>query len=218
MAVLVLALGPDNVFADIALFFSKMAVVTFGGAYAVLAYVAQEAVGHYGWLGPGEMLDGPRHGRDHARPPHHGAPVRGLHGRLPRSRRACCRHRRRVARHLGHLRAVLCRIFLGAPWMERLRGNRALSSALSAVTAAVVGVVLNLAIWFALHVVWREVARWRAGPIRLDLPVVGSIDWAAAALVALALVAVFSLRLGIVTVLAGAAATGIAINLLGLTP
>ena len=109
-------------------------------------------------------------------------------------------------------------IFLGAPWMERLRGNRALSSALSAVTAAVVGVVLNLAIWFALHVVWREVARWRAGPIRLDLPVVGSIDWAAAALVALALVAVFRLRLGIVTVLAGAAATGIAINLLGLTP
>jgi chromate transporter len=107
-------------------------------------------------------------------------------------------------------------IFLGAPFMERLRQNRALSAALSAVTAAVVGVILNLAIWFAIHVVWREVARVEAGPLSLELPIIASIDWAAAILSALALLAVFRLKLGMATVLGGAAALGVALHLAGL--
>lgn len=216
VAALVLALGPGNVFADIALFFSKMAVVTFGGAYAVLAYVAQEAVGHYGWLAPGEMLDGL--GMAETTP---GPLIMVLQfvGFIAAYREAGGL----AAATAGGLLATwvtfapcFAWIFLGAPWMERLRGNRALSSALSAVTAAVVGVVLNLAIWFALHVVWREVTGWQAGPIRLDLPVMGSIDWAAAAMVALAILAVFRLRLGMVTVLAGAAVLGAILSWIGL--
>jgi len=112
--------------------------------------------------------------------------------------------------------SLVAATFLGAPYMEGLRANRALSAALTAVTAAVVGVILNLAIWFAIHVVWREVARIAFGPLTLQLPVPGSIDWAAAALAALALYAVFRLKLGMATVLAGAALLGVGLHLLGL--
>lgn len=100
--------------------------------------------------------------------------------------------------------------------MERLRRNSALAAALSAVTAAVVGVILNLALWFALHVLWREVFVWEWGPLSVDLPVMASIDWAAAGLSVLTLVAVFSLRLGMVTVLGGAALLGVVLRLAGL--
>ena len=103
---LLATLGGNNVFSQIAVFFSKMAMVTFGGAYAVLAYVAQQAVENYGWLKPGEMLDG----RDDARAADHGAAVRGLHGRVSRSRRPFAHdggNPRRTARDLGHLHTVL---------------------------------------------------------------------------------------------------------------
>ena len=219
VAILVLALGPGNVFADIAVFFSKMAVVTFGGAYAVLAYVAQEAVGTYGWLQPGEMLDGL--GMAETTP---GPLIMVLQfvGFLAAFRGAGW-DSALAAGTLGGLLATwvtfapcFAWIFLGAPFMEGLRSNRALSAALSAVTAAVVGVILNLAIWFALHVIWREVARVGFGPLTLELPVAGSIDGAAAALAALALYAVFRLKLGMATVLGGAALLGLALHLLGL--
>lgn len=105
-------------------------------------------------------------------------------------------------------------IFLGAPWMARLRRNAALSAALNAVTAAVVGVILNLAIWFAMHVIWRKVAHLAAGPVSVDVPVIASID-GAAALAVLALIAVFRLRLGMATVLGGAAIAGIVLHLAG---
>ena len=219
VAILVLALGPGNVFADIAVFFSKMAVVTFGGAYAVLAYVAQEAVGTYGWLQPGEMLDGL--GMAETTP---GPLIMVLQfvGFLAAFRGAGWESAL-AAGTLGGLLATwvtfapcLAWIFLGAPFMEGLRSYRALSAALSAVTAAVVGVILNLAIWFALHVIWREVARVGFGPLTLELPVAGSIDWAAAALAALAFYAVFRLKLGMATVLGGAALLGLALHLLGL--
>ena len=99
--------------------------------------------------------------------------------------------------------------------MEGLRANRALSAALTAVTASVVGVILNLAIWFGVHVIWRDVQPVERGPVSLELPVLGSIDWTAAALSALALVAVFRLKLGMTTVLAGAAALGVALHAVG---
>lgn len=104
--------------------------------------------------------------------------------------------------------------FLGAPWMERLRENRALLSALTAVTAAVVGVILNLAIWFAIHVIFGEVVTSRAGPLSLDFPHPVSVDWASLGLTILALAAVFRLKLGMVTALAGAPAAGVAVTLL----
>ena len=100
--------------------------------------------------------------------------------------------------------------------MERLRANAALSGALTAVTAAVVGVILNLALWFAIHVVWREVLLIEIGPLSLELPVLGSVDWAAAGLSALALLAVFRLGLGTATVLGAAAAAGVALHLVGM--
>jgi chromate transporter len=202
VAVLALTLGPGNVFADIATFFSKMAVVTFGGAYAVLAYVAQEAVGTYGWLAPGEMLDGL--GMAETTP---GPLIMVLQfvGFLGAFREAGWNNAL-LAGTLGGLLATwvtfapcFAFIFLGAPFMEGLRSNRSLSAALTAVTASVVGVILNLAIWFAIHVVWTEVRRVEAGPLSL------------------ALFAVFRLKLGMVTVLGGSALLGLVLYALGLT-
>jgi chromate transporter len=212
-------LAPGSVFADIATFFSRLAVLTFGGAYAVLAWVAQEAVGTYGWLQPGEMLDGLGMAETTPGPLIMVLQFVGFMGALREGGWALPL----LAGTAGGLLATwvtfapcFAWIFLGAPFMERLRSNRALSAALSAVTAAVVGVILNLAIWFAVHVVWREVARVDAGPLSLELPVLASLDWAAAALSVLALVAVFRLKLGMATVLAGAAALGLALHLAGL--
>jgi chromate transporter len=214
-----MVLAPGSVFADIATFFSKLAVLTFGGAYAVLAWVAQEAVGTYGWLEPGEMLDGLGMAETTPGPLIMVLQFVGFVGAFREAGWASPL----LAGTLGGLLATwvtfapcFAWIFLGAPFMERLRANKALSAALSAVTAAVVGVILNLAIWFAIHVIWREVVRVEAGPLSLELPVMGSIDWTAAALSALALLAVFWLNLGMTTVLAGAAALGLALNLVGL--
>jgi chromate transporter len=100
-------------------------------------------------------------------------------------------------------------IFLGAPHVERMRSNPALAGALVAITAAVVGVILNLAIWFALHVVFAEVASWRAGPVAIDLPVWVTVDWAALVLVAASVFAVFRLRWPMLTVLGAACAAGL---------
>ncbi len=211
--------APDGVFAGIAVFFSKMAVVTFGGAYAVLAYVAQEAVGAFGWLAPGEMLDGL--GMAETTP---GPLIMVLQfvGFLAAFREAGWEGAL-LAGTLGGLLTTwvtfapcFAWIFLGAPWMERLRGSRALSAALGAVTAAVVGVILNLAVWFAIHTVFGEVRSISAGPLRLDLPVVGSLNGAAAGLAALTLIAAFRLRLGIGWVLGGAAGLGLLLHFAGL--
>ena len=220
VAALLLLAGPDSVFADIAMFFSQMAVVTFGGAYAVLAYVAQEAVGTYGWLRPGEMLDGLGMAETTPGPLIMVLQFVGFMGafRDPGLLSPL------TAGILGGLLATwvtfapcFAWIFLGAPYMEGLRSNRALSAALSSVTAAVVGVILNLALWFALHVIFDEHLRITAGPIDLELPVWSSLDIPAAVLSALALLAVFRLKLGMATVLAGAAILGLLLHLAGLT-
>ena len=212
-----LSLGWDSVYAQIALFFSKMAVVTFGGAYAVLAYVAQQAVENYGWLQPGEMLDGL--GMAETTP---GPLIMVLQfvgfmgafrdpGGLPPL----------LAGTLAGLLAtwvtfVPCFlwIFLGAPFVEALRGNRALTSALSAITAAVVGVILNLAIWFALHVLFREVREVQVAGMSIDWPVAASVDIAALVLTVAAVVAVFRFKAGVLTVIGGCAAAGVLLHLI----
>ncbi|WP_435164824.1 chromate efflux transporter [Falsirhodobacter sp. 1013] len=214
---LLLLAGP-GVFTDIAVYFSRMAVLTFGGAYAVLAWVAQEAVSTYGWLEPGEMLDGL--GMAETTP---GPLIMVLQfvGFLGAYREAGWASPM-LAGTLGGLLATwvtfapcFAWILLGAPFMEGLRANRALSAALTAVTAAVVGVILNLAIWFGVHVIWREVERWEAGPISFELPVLASIDGMAAVLAALALLAVFRLKMGMTAVLGSAAALGLFLHLIG---
>lgn len=213
-----LLLAPDSVFTDIATYFSKLAVLTFGGAYAVLAWVAQAAVGTYGWLEPGEMLDGLGMAETTPGPLIMVLQFVGFMGAMREAGWAMPL----LAGTAGGLLATwvtfapcFAWIFLGAPFMEGLRSNKALSAALSAVTAAVVGVILNLALWFAVHVIWAEVMRVTAGPLSLELPVWGSINWVAAGLSALALLAIFQLKLGMVTVLGGAAALGLGLHLLG---
>jgi chromate transporter len=101
-------------------------------------------------------------------------------------------------------------IFLGAPFIERMRGNAALAGALSAITAAVVGVVLNLAIWFALHTLFRAVTPWSAGPLRFDMPVLSSLDPWALVLALGAMVAMFRFNAGVLVTLASTSALGVA--------
>lgn len=215
----ILLIAPSSVFADIATYFSKLAVLTFGGAYAVLAWVAQEAVGTYGWLKPGEMLDGLGMAETTPGPLIMVLQFVGFMGALREAGWA----QPYLAGTLGGLLTTwvtfapcFAWIFLGAPYMEGLRRNAALSAALSAVTAAVVGVILNLALWFAIHVAWSEVAVVDLGPLAMELPVLPSINWIAAALSALAILAVFRWRLGMATVLAGAAGLGLILHLAGL--
>ncbi|MFN3276242.1 MAG: chromate efflux transporter [Paracoccus sp. (in: a-proteobacteria)] len=219
VAALVLLLGPQNVFAQIAGFFSIMAVVTFGGAYAVLAYVAQEAVQNFGWLTAGEMLDGLGMAETTPGPLIMVTQFVGFMGAL----REAGSLSPLLAATLGGLLTTWVTflpcflwIFLGAPFIERLRDNQSLTAALTAVTAAVVGVILNLALWFGLHVLFARLRPVSAMGLNMDLPVWGTLDVAALALVVAAMVAVFRFRLGAVTVLAGCAVAGLVLRLAGL--
>jgi chromate transporter len=212
VALLWALLGGGSVFAQIGFFFSKMAVVTFGGAYAVLAYVAQQAVETYGWLGPGEMLDGL--GLAETTP---GPLILVLEfvGFLAAYREAGALEPM-LAGLLGAVLTVWVTfvpcflwIFAGAPYVEALRGRPALAAALAAITAAVVGVILNLAVWFALHVLFGEVRELDAGPLRLLAPVAASLDPVALILAVAALVALLRFHVGMIPVLAGAALCGL---------
>lgn len=217
--VLLSTLGLGQVFTNIALFFSAMAVVTFGGAYAVLAWVAQEAVGTFGWLQPGEMLDGLGMAETTPGPLIMVTQFVGFMGafRDPGTMTPL------LAGTLGGLLTtwvtfVPCFlwIFLGAPFVERLRDNEALSAALAAITAAVVGVILNLALWFGLHVLFAEVRVFTGLGMHVDIPVLPSLLPTAALLTAAALIAVFYFRLGVFAVLGGCAGAGIVFHLVGL--
>ncbi|WP_376087315.1 chromate efflux transporter [Roseomonas sp. CCTCC AB2023176] len=215
LAPVALLLLVGGTYRDVALLFSKMAVVTFGGAYAVLAYVAQEAVESYRWLAPAEMLVGL--GLAETTP----GPlilvlqfVGFLAGfRAPEGLSAVAGG---VAASVLTLWVTFAPcfafVFLGAPVVERLQGHRALSSALAAVTAAVVGVIANLALWFGLRVLFRETVRVGAWPA-VDVPVPGSLDPLAAAIAGLAALCVFRLRLGVVPTLGVAAVAGVVLRL-----
>jgi chromate transporter len=175
--------------------------------------VAQEAVGTFGWLAPGEMLDGLGMAETTPGPLIMVTQFVGFMG--PSAIPAACR--RWLERSGGLLTTwvtfapCFLWIFLGAPYVERLRENEALSAALAAITAAVVGVILNLAIWFGLHVLFEDVVTITDFGMRLDVPVLASVDPIAVLLTLAALVAVFHFRLGIITVLGPSATAGIAI-------
>lgn len=171
--------GPDSTFTQEGVFFSKAAVVTFGGAYSVLAYIAQQAVEKYHWLQPGEMLDGLGMAETTPGPLIMVVQFVGFMGayRNPGSLDPL------AAGILGSILTtwvtfVPCFywIFLGAPYIEKLRGNKQLSAALSAITAAVVGVVLNLAVWFSLHTLFGNITSESFYGLRLLIPEISTIS------------------------------------------
>ena len=216
VAVATVMLGRDHVFVDIGVFFSKLAVVSFGGAYALLAYMAQEAVETYRWMSAPEMVDG-----------------LGLAETLPGPLI-------KVTQFVGFLGAYrdaapfspvgagvigsalttwvtfvppMLLIFAGAPFIEQLRSSRRLSGALAAITAAVVGVILNLTVWFVLHVLFAHVEEVRAGPLRWFALDFATLDPKVAALAFIAAVLAFGLHRGLVELVVAMAALGIAVRL-----
>ena len=217
MAALAAAVGPRHVLVDEAVFFSQTAVITFGGAYAVLAYIAQRAVEDFGWLLPGEMLDGLGMAETTPGPLIMVVEFVGFLGawRNPGGLDPW------LAGTLGAIVTTWVTfapcflwIFVGAPYIELLRGRRALSAALSAITAAVVGVILNLALWFAIQTLFAETTPFRRWGMDLPAPVAATIDPWATAIAAAAFVALFRLRWGMLTTIAAAAAAGIAVHAL----
>lgn len=208
LAAVVASLGWDHVVSQLAWFFSKLAVVTFGGAYAVLAYMAQDVVQHYGWMTAGEMLD-----------------ALGLAETTPGplilvtefvATLASWRHGGGPPLLMAALGAAVglwatfvpcfVWIFAGAPYLERINAAPRLASALAAVTAAVVGVIANLTVWFALHVLFKHLSTLDAPPLHIPLPDLTSIDATALALSCIAGVLLFALHRGVVTTLAITAA------------
>jgi len=216
LVVIGLLLGPGSVLFQEGVFFSQAAVVTFGGAYSVLAYVAQQAVEKYGWLKPGEMLDGLGIAETtpgplimvvqfvaflgaYRNPGPFDPLVAGIMGSV-------------MTTWVTFLPCFFW-IFLGAPYVERLRGNNLLNSALSAITAAVVGVVLNLAVWFSLHTLFGKVDSWQGYGLNLFVPELSSINRQVLAIASLALLVTFYWKKGMAITLATSAALGAVLHL-----
>ena len=213
---LLAAFGRDHVLLDQAVFFSQAAVVTFGGAYSVLAYIGQEAVGTFHWLEPREMLDG-----------------LGLAETTPGplimvvqfvAFLGAYRHPGTLAPTTAAVLGSLVTtwvtfvpsflwIFLGAPYIEALRENRTLRDALSGITAAVVGVILNLALFFSLHTLFAEVRPLRLGLLHLQAPTWSSLDPALLAIAVFAFLALFRFKLGMGKTLAASSLAGLLIYL-----
>ena len=210
VAALILTLGMDHVFTQVAVYFSQMAVLTFGGAYAVLAWVAQAAVSEFGWLTAAQMLDGLAMAETTPGPlimvTQFVGFMAGQSGGLATATIAAL-----ITVWVTFAPCFLW-IFAGAPYAEALRGNPALTSALSAVTAAVVGVIANLALWFAIHALFAQTQQI-AG---VELPMWSSLNPAAAGLTLLALIAAFGLKVGPGVLIIGAALAGAGLHVLGL--
>ena len=215
--VVALTLGTDSIWVQEDLFFSQAAVVTFGGAYAVLAYIAQRAVESFQWRAPGEMLDGLGMAETtpgplimvvqfvgfmaaYRNPGEFDPLVAGLIGSV-------------LTTWVTFVPSFMF-IFVGAPWIEHLRGRTGLTAALSGITAAVVGVVLNLAAWFSLHVWFAEVRETRVAGVRFYVPELATLDVAAVAITAGAAVALFWAKWGMARTLLAAAAVGVVLRIL----
>jgi chromate transporter len=216
IALAAVVFGPQHVLVSIGTFFSKLAVVSFGGAYALLAYMAQEAVQTYGWMTAPEMVDGL--GLAETTP----GPlilVTQFVGFLAAFREAAP-FSPVAAGVLGAAMTTwvtfvpsMLWIFAGAPFVEPLRANRRLSGALAAITAAVVGVILNLSVWFALHVLFGKVTEMHAGPLRWYAFDPLAIDLRATALAAIAALLAFGLHRSLIEVVVAMAALGIIVQL-----
>jgi chromate transporter len=207
-----LVLGASHVLFHEGLFFSKMAVVTFGGAYAVLAYVAQQAVERYAWLTPDQMMQGLALAETTPGPLILVLTFVGFVGA----------HQSPTPFHplvAGALGAILTTwvtfvpcflwILIGAPHIERLRNKPALSAAMSAITAAVVGVILNLAVWFSLHAMFRSVTEQSFGPVTLAVPELSTLDPRAFAIAAISALALLRFKAPMIPTLAAAGVAGL---------
>jgi chromate transporter len=212
-----LYLGSENVYFQEAAFFSKTAVVTFGGAYAVLAYVAQQAVDSYGWLKPGEMLDGLGLAETTPGPLILVLQFVGFLGayRNPGGLDPM------LAGVLGSALTVWVTfvpcflfIFLGAPYIEALRENKSLKTAMSSITAAVVGVVLNLAVWFALNTIFGSLRDVYVLGAHLQVPVLETANLPSLCIAIVALLALFRFKIGMIYTIAGCAGLGVAYHVI----
>jgi chromate transporter len=209
--------GVEHVLVDIGLFFSKLAVVSFGGAYALLAYMAQEAVETYRWMTAPEMVDGLGLAETLPGPLIKITQFVGFLGAY----RDAAPFTPVVAGIIGSVLTTwvtfvppMLLIFAGAPFIEQLRSNQRLSGALAAITAAVVGVILNLTVWFVLHVLFGRVEEMRAGPLRWYSIDVSTLDTVALALALVAAVLAFRLHRGLLEMIAVMAALGVVVRLL----
>jgi chromate transporter len=204
LAGLGLALGRDHVLVKEGAFFSQAAMVTFGGAYSVLAYIAQEAVEVHGWLQPGEMLDGIGMAETTPGPLIQVVQFVGFMGAY--------RNAGGLDPYLAGLLGSLVTVWVtfapcflwiltGAPYIEYLRGHKGLTTALSAITAAVVGVIMNLAVWFSIHTLFADVNDYQWGPLHLLVPVWHTLDPAALAIALAAMVAMLQFHVGMLPTL-----------------
>lgn len=217
--VLVLAtVGRDHVLWDIGSFFSQLAIVTFGGAYAVLAYMAQEAVQGFGWLSAGEMADGLGLAETTPGPL---IMVTQFVGYLA-AFRAPEPFTPLVAGIIGAglttwvtFAPCFMWIFAFAPWIERMENARWLKGGLATLTAAVVGVIANLTVWFALHVFFSQIDERQLGPVRLYWPDPSTFSWQAALLAIFAAVLIFRLKWNVIAVLAAAGLGGVGLSFVG---
>ncbi|MBD1548373.1 chromate efflux transporter [Roseibium aggregatum] len=206
-------LAPDHILVDVARFFATLAAVSFGGAYALLSYMAQVAVETKDWLSAGEMLDGLGLAETTPGPLilvtqfvgflagyREPAPFTPLTGGLLAA----------AMTTWTTFAPSFLLVLVGAPWMERLRGNRKLAAALSGITAAVAGTILNLAVWFALNVFFATVSERTVGPLTLAIPDPASLDVVKVMIALVAAGLVFGARRGVVTVISATALLGLA--------
>lgn len=216
MLLVLVTLGRGHVLWQVGSFFSQLAVVTFGGAYAVLAYMAQQSVQHFGWLNAGEMADGLGLAETTPGPL---IMVTQFVGYL-----AAFRSPEPFSPLIaGLLGAALTTwvtfapcflwIFTFAPWIERMENSPRLKGGLAALTAAVVGVIANLSAWFFIHVLFARVAVLTAGPLRITSPDFATFDWRAGLLAVISALLLFRLKWNIIRVLAVAAAGGLLLGL-----
>ena len=215
VALAALALGPGHVLVSIGTFFSKLAVVSFGGAYALLAYMAQQAVETHHWMTAPEMVDGLGLAETTPGPlilvTQFVGFLAGFRDAPPFSPVTAGILGAAMTTWVTFTPSMLW-IFAGAPFVEQLRGNRRLSGALAAITAAVVGVILNLTVWFALHVLFGRVDEVRAGPLRYFAFDPLSLDLKAAALAAVAAVLAFGLHRSLIETVAVMAGLGVVVK------
>ena len=204
--------GTDDTLSREAVFFSQAAMVTFGGAYAVLAYINQAAVQHFGWLQPGEMVTGLGLAESTPGPLIMVTEFVGFLGayHFPGGLNPV------VAGILGATVTTWATfapcflwIFLGAPYIERLRGNKALNSALSAVTAAVAGVILNLAVAFAVVSLFESIRQGELLNVTFPVPALDSIDLFAVLLAVAGFIALWRYKVNVLWVIGGSALAGL---------
>jgi chromate transporter len=210
-------LGPGHVLVDVGLFFAKLAALTFGGAYALLAWLAQAAVETKGWLSPAQMVDGLGLAETTPGPTilvtQFVGFLAGLRAPGPLNPAVSAVLAAAMTTWVTFAPSFLW-IFAGAPYIERLRHNQALGGALAAISAAVVGVIAYVAVWFGLHVLFADVGEAAAGPFRIPTVDPSSVRLDSAGLCALAVLMLLVLRRGLFETLGVVTAAGLVVSLL----